>query len=319
MSAIRAKDAKAAASLWRERQDRADWNDEDQAALDSWLAEDIAHRIAYLRVNATWERTERLVALRQPTPEVVAPRRALAPFLMKIAAGLAIAAVLGAGVARIVQQPGDRTFSTGVGGRETIRFADGSRIELNTDTVLRTEMTTEKRVMWLDKGEAFFEVKHDAAHPFIVMVGGRRVTDLGTQFRVWRDSRRTEVAVMQGRVRFEAPDAQAPLQTAVLLPGDVATATAGSMLVTKKTPQTLTNELAWRHGVLVFRYTPLADAVAEFNRYNQVKIIVTDPQAAQLKIYGTFRANHVEDFTSLAQMVLGLHIKSNGNDIVISR
>src|SRR6185437_15300097 len=117
----------------------------------------------------------------------------------------------------------------------------------------------------------------------------------------------------QGKVRFEAPDAQAPMQTAVLTPGDVATATAGSMLLTKRSKQVLTNELGWRRGVLVFRYTPLAEAAAEFNRYNETKIVVADPAAAQLKIYGTFRANHVEDFTTLAEMVLGLHIKSDGN------
>lgn len=312
-----AKDIKAAASAWRERQDRGAWSAEDQAQFDSWIAQSHAHRVAWLRVDAAWSRTERLVALRNPSPEKAIAQRANFPLYLKIAAVFGVVAVLGGASARMLLQPGDRTFSTPIGGHETVSFADGTRIELNTNTVLRTRMTTESRTVWLDKGEAFFEVKHDAAHPFIVMVAGRRVTDLGTQFRIWRDARHTEVAVVQGKVRFEAPDAA--MQTAVLTPGDVATATAGSMLLTKRSQTALDNELGWRRGVLVFRYTPLAEAVAQFNRYNETKLIIGDPDAAKLKIYGTFRATHVEDFISLAQLVLGLHIKNDGNQIVISR
>jgi transmembrane sensor len=314
-----ARDVKAAASCWRERQDREGWSADDQATFDAWLAESHAHKIAYLRVDAAWSRTERLVALRNPSPEKQAAQRTSFPTFAKLAAALIIAAAIGTAGMRALLAPADRTFSTPVGGHEIVNFADGTRIELNTNTVLRTRMTTAERMVWLDKGEAFFEVKHDAAHPFVVMVGGRRVTDLGTEFRVLRDGGRTEVAVVQGRVRFEAPDAQAPLQTAVLTQGDVATATAGSMLLIKKSQSALNNELGWRRGVLVFRYTPLAQAAAEFNRYNETKIVVADDAAAKLKIYGTFRATHVEDFTALAQMVLGLHVKNDGNQIVISR
>ena len=52
-----------------------------------------------------------------------------------------------------------------------MNFADGSRIELNTNTVLRARMTTDQRIVWLEKGEAYFRIKHDSTHPFIVMVG----------------------------------------------------------------------------------------------------------------------------------------------------
>ena len=43
-----------------------------------------------------------------------------------------------------------------------VSFADGTRIELNTDTVLRARMTTSERTVWLDQGEAYFQVKHDS-------------------------------------------------------------------------------------------------------------------------------------------------------------
>ena len=78
-------------------------------------------------------------------------------------------------------------FSTEVGGHETVTFSDGTRIELNTNTVLRARMTTAQRTVWLDKGEAYFQVKHDPAHPLTV-IAGHRVTDLGTEFLVRDDA-----------------------------------------------------------------------------------------------------------------------------------
>jgi transmembrane sensor len=192
-------------------------------------------------------------------------------------------------------------------------------VELNTNTVLRARMTTQERVVWLDKGEAFFQIKHDPAHPFVVMAGDHRVTDLGTQFMVRRDPGRMEVAVIQGRVTFDRPDAPTRSQVALLMPGDVATATAEGMRVTKAADKVLTNELAWRSGLLVFDKTTLADAAAQFNRYNRIKLVIADPAAALVTIDGTFKVHNIGDFTHLAQAVLGLRIAIHGDEVVISR
>ena len=264
----------AAAADWLQRRHFWDWSEDDQAKLDAWLAQSVLHRVAYWRLKANFARTERLVALRSPADEQIAPapRPRISPGLLRIAAAIAAVAILGAGAAAYLLRPQDRTFSTPVGGHEVVTFADGSRIELNTDTVLRARMTTEQRTVWLEKGEAFFRVKHDGDHPFIVMVGNRRVTDLGTEFIVRRDPRRLEVAVVQGRVWLEASDKQLPQQSTLLKPGDVAVATAEVVLVTKKTGQVLSNDLAWRRGLLVFDHTTLADAAMTFNRYNRGKL-----------------------------------------------
>ncbi|HEV2562580.1 MAG TPA: FecR domain-containing protein [Rhizomicrobium sp.] len=322
-----AADIEAQAASWLQRRRYWSWSDDDQVALEAWLDESLAHSIAYWRLDAGLGRAERLAALRNPAPDQARlafsgqdsqPRNRIFPTLTRIAVALAVAAVLGAATALFLLRPHDRTFSTPVGGHETVAFADGSKIELNTDTVLRTRMTTEQRVVWLDKGEAYFQVKHDPVHPFIVIAGDRRVTDLGTAFVMRRDSARLKVAVMQGRVWFDASNRQKPLQSALLTPGDVATATAGAMLVTKDTDRALKTNLSWRHGVLIFKYTPLADAAAEFNRYNRQKLVVADPAVAQLTIYGTFPTNNVELFSRVVRDVLGLHVRANGDDIVIS-
>ena len=180
-------------------------------------------------------------------------------------------------------------------------------------------MTTTERTVWIDRGEAYFSVKHDSAHPFVVIAGGRRITDLGTKFVVRHDTGRTEVAVTQGRVRFDAPSDGKPSRVAMLMPGDVATATGSAMSLTRKTSAELLNELSWMHGVLIFKHTPLGDAVSAFNRYNQTKLVIADPVVAALEIRGTFQTKDAALFARVVRAALKLHVENDGTEIVISR
>lgn len=320
-SMLRAKDVRSLAASWLERRVADDWSADDQAELDQWLAASPSHMAAYLRVEAAWNRTYRLSALRKPAGEATerAPAKWFFPFAARIAAAAGVLAVIGIFGAQYFERPQERLYSTALGGRETISFADGTRIELNTNTTLRTRMTSAERTVFIDKGEAYFHVKHDPAHPFVVVAGDRRVVDIGTAFLVRRDTARLEVAVTQGRVRFESPSAQSASVTALLTPGDVATATAESMIVTRKPSDALARELGWRRGMLILDDVSLADAVAEFNRYNEHKLVIADAQAAVLHIGGTFRTNDVQLFARVVQDVLGLNVQSRGNETVISQ
>ncbi len=314
-----AKDIQMRAAEWiAERHEDGEWTDEDQAALDAWLAQSPAHLLAYWRLDAAWNRTHTLAEARGPALQA----RARLPLFLRVAAAFAVIAILGLVAANYALTPHDRTFSTPVGGHETVTFADGSRIELNTNTVLRARMTTDQRIVWLERGEAYFQVKHDPAHPFIVMAGDHRVTDLGTQFTVRRDTGQLQVAVLQGRVWVDETGKQdkshAP-QTAMLTPGDFATATQDSISVTRKSQAQLAGGLSWRHGVLVFKYATLEAAVAEFNRYNTEQLVIADPRIAKLTIVGTFPTNQVDAFIDAAQTIFGLKVKPRGNEIVISR
>jgi transmembrane sensor len=211
----------------------------------------------------------------------------------------------------------DRTFSTPLGGRETVSFADGSKIELNTNTILRARMTTGERIVWLDRGEAYFQVRHDAAHPFTVIAGNRRITDLGTKFLVRQDVSGLEVALLEGKIRFGSSDGAA--HAAILAPGEVARVSGNALSIAPAPMQTLTDELSWRRGALVFKYRTLADVASEFNRYNAKKIIIADAVVGNLLIFGTFRTQDVDRFTRVTQKALGLNVRDEGDQIVISR
>jgi len=311
------KSIDAEAASWIERRHFGPWSEADQAEFSEWLQRSIENRVAYLRLNSSWKRARRLAALPSARQSASPAQKSNTPLLMKVAAGFVVLTLAGWGSAYFLLQPRDRVFSTAVGGHETVTFSDGTRVELNTNTVLRARMTTDQRAVWLERGEAYFEVKHDPVHPFVVMIGNRRVTDLGTQFTVHREKKRMEVAVVQGRVWFDDPGRTSENGT-LLTPGDVAVATASGTSVTRKSLQALTAELNWRQGLLVFDKTTLADVATAFNRYNRVKLVVKDPVAARVLVGGTFRANDVEDFARLAETVLGLRVRHTADGIEIS-
>lgn len=307
------------AADWLERADRPGWNESNAAELERWLSQSPANRVAYWRVKSAWERAQRLHAL-QPVADVQTGRNwsLFRPMLLRTAAVLAAVAVLGIGMVLMAPRAREQSFATALGGHKVISFADGSKIELNTDTAIRTKLTAHERTIVLEHGEAYFQVKHDASRPFSVVIGDKRVTDLGTAFLIRSDAGRFEVALAQGRARFEATDG-VNNPSVLLVPGDAVMQNGGSISLVKETQSALADQLAWRRGLLIFSKTTLADAAAEFNRYNATKIQIADPATASITIGGTFATNNVAGFVELARNLLGLRTRAHGNNIVISR
>ena len=305
------------AAAWLERVHAGSWTGQNQEELDAWLAESSAHRAAYWRLEGAWSNASRLGALRQPMRQPVTQRRIL-PILARTAAVIAVVGATGIFAAQYFGSSKSQTYATGLGGRETLALSDGSRIELNTNTVLRVATNARARTVWLDKGEAYFEIEHDAAQPFVVFTAGHRITDLGTKFLVRQNDDRVEVSLMEGKARFDSDNSARP-QSAILKPGEVAIATADKLSVLQRPARKLANELSWRQGQLVFTETTLGGAVAEFNRYNTTKLVVKDPTVARMKINGTFPTDGAEMFARVAQHILQLRAAKRGDEIVISR
>jgi transmembrane sensor len=313
-----AEEVQATAGAWIARRDHSDWSTKDQRDLDAWLASSPAHMVAFLRLSDIWQRANRLRALGQPARGGMAflhPRRVRA-FVTKFSMAFAIMALAVAGaLIYSVIMPREMTYTTPIGGHRLIVLADGSRIELNTDTVLRIRDSGTRQIASLDRGEAYFQITHNPARNFVVLAGEHRVIDLGTKFLVRSEPNRLEVALIEGRVRFDGRAARSIL----LKSGDVVVVSGKSIATTRKQSQALASELGWRRGVLVFRHTTLADAAAEFNRYNREKLVVVDNATARLTMDGTFPANNTQAFIRLAQEVFGLRVVNGENEIVISR
>lgn len=321
----RAAEAADNAAAWIIRRENGDWSSADQAELDAWLAEAYGNKAAYWRLKHSWREADRVVAL-GIFPEVAAPlaHRSLR-YWKPVALAASLVLAVWVGFVQLAPGPGTpevatASFRAPIGERRDVSLADGSHIELNTRSAIRSASSTGRRDIWLDEGEAFFEVAHDAKRPFVVHAGSRTVTVLGTKFSVRRDGDRVSVSVLEGRVRIDevAVRGARPASTTTITGGVSAISDGRSMLVTERSEERVESALAWRDGMLSFDQTSLADAAAEFSRYHRRPIIVTDPEAASIRIGGTFQASNVEAFARLLRDAYGLHVDIEPDAIIIS-
>lgn len=335
------------AAAWIARRDSGDWSPADQAALDLWIAQSISHRVAFIRLDAAWQQSDRLRVLgagqqlaherpwasrktqvepldgavelrnlldikRRPDQK---PRRLLR--FAAFAATLVVAGSLGLGI-REWTAVDHATYATAMGDIKTVPLADGSNATLSSDSKLDVALSRGERRINLQQGEVFFKVAKDPNRPFVVRVGNRRVIAVGTQFAVRRDDAGLRVVVTEGTVRLESEPNVPGQQSALLRAGSVALAGPAGLSVQSGSVEAAASYLSWRDGYLVFVDTSLEDAAAEFNRYNATKIIIADPNVAVMRVGGNFRYANVEAFVRLLELGFSVRAERRGDQIVLT-
>jgi transmembrane sensor len=302
------------AADWLAREDRG-LTAEEHDRMELWLEQSSRHKVAYLRLKASWRRASRLAALKSPLPVSRQPERRW--FVSAAVAASLMIAAGGAAWFWRAQTSHPLNYETAVGERQALRLADGTQVELDTNTRLHADLTGKSRTVTLDSGEAYFDVVHDASRPFTVYAGNRRITDIGTKFSVFRNGDDVRVVVTEGRVKIEQIDQP---QAAPLLAqaGHEIIAKGSETLLATKPDEEISNDLSWRRGVLVFNQQTLADAVEQFNRYNNRHIQV-EGSARKIRIGGSFKADNVDIFVQLLHRGYGLSVNEQGDKIVVSR
>lgn len=314
----------------------------DKEACEAWLAADPAHARAYAQADGLWRRlgllqdSPDIAALAEealrPVPDaadhpepahllfeqrqarVSAPRRRwVVP--AALAATLACAA-LGLQWQRL-DAPAERVYEASSAPTSVV-LDDGSRLHLDLATRVVVRFGREQRELDLVEGRALFDVAHDASRPFTVHADSSRVTALGTVFQVQREAGQVVVTLAEGSVAVRR-DATAgdPVRELRLSPGQrmVLSSSPGPWRSEAVDPE---QAIGWTKGRLIFRGTPLADAVAEVNRYSQRKLRLADRTLAHLPLSGTFVIGDADSFATTIPAVLPVQISADGEDIVIS-
>ncbi|MBL8267908.1 FecR family protein [Steroidobacter sp.] len=320
------KQIEASASAWLAKRDTGLLSEQEQRELADWLEADTANRVAFLRLEAGWERIARLKALAAGAKPGIPPRRGrwgTSPFFRKrsdaaarplvrvsrprlVALAASVLLAVAAGV-YFNSSNSDGRYTTVIGGVSSIPLSDGSTMTLNTASKVRVALTQTQRYIALDAGEAFFEVAKDASRPFVVDIGGKRVVAVGTQFSVRRYGEDLQVVVTEGKVRLEQKDGSAISE--LLTAGEVAHTANAAVLVQRRSVREAEDALSWRRGYLIFDETLLVDAVTEFNRYTSRKIQVEGPKLASLRISGKFRATNADDFIHVLRNGFGVQVR----------
>ncbi len=197
------------------------------------------------------------------------------------------------------------TYTTPKGASETVTLAEGSHIELNTDTKVRVHLNRWWRKIELMRGVAFFTVIHDAARPFEVKAGEGSIRDLGTAFVVHREPSRVRVAVLEGRVRVRAQESRE------LSAGQRVAYTPSGLLapVEQADVAVLT---AWRQGQLIFRGHRLEEVLAELGRYHDTNLLIRDPVLSDLRVSGVFRTQDLASVLNAIELTLPVRTRYLG-------
>jgi len=175
-------------------------------------------------------------------------------------------------------------------------------------------------------GEAHFRVAKNPARPFIVEATGVEVRAIGTAFNVRVDSAAVEVLVTEGKVRIDEPTRLDPAETspALILNGGQQTLVAFAPLtpppfVTNVAPEQIRTALGWQIPRLQFFETPLADAVAEFNRHNRNRLLLAKGRIGSLPIGGTFRVDNPEGLVRLLEYTLDIRGEPQADGSILLR
>lgn len=288
------------------RQASRELSAQERAAFDAWYAAHPRHQGAYLRAAAIQHSLDQVTVQDSMRPraesrrgewEVVSSgvarnRRALV-FGGALAAGLAILATT-ALRPRLV----DRTvLQTAQGEFRKVPLADRSVVSMNSGTELEVALTASERRIVLSQGEAWFEVAKDKTKPFIVESGDVRVRAVGTAFAVRRHPEGADVLVTEGVVEVWSEAGNARKQRVAAGARAFVGKQATSITVSEDRDD-IERRLAWRSGKLVFQNRSLADAVADFNRYNSRQILIADPALSNKTLVGQYRIDQPEHFAN---------------------
>lgn len=201
------------------------------------------------------------------------------------------------------------------GQRESLVLEDGTRIDLNSGTAIAVDFTDTERRVRMFRGEAFFDVAHDIAQPFVVEMpeGSLRVT--GTRFNVDLTQDVADIALVEGAVTLVARNA--PDMPTNLSAGHRASVRTGSV----SAPQTfdIESRTAWRSGRMIFYRTPLSEVLAELGRYQRGGIVLMNDRAASLPVTGAFSTEDPAEVTDIIAETLGLSVHRVAGALTVVR
>lgn len=263
----------------------------------------------------------------------------------RAAIGLAASVLLVSAAAMVFQMMSpSHEYATAVGEQLNVKLPDGSLMLLNTKSRARFDFSKEHRFVYLNSGEALFDVERDARRPFIVITPTARVRAVGTRFNVYEhpapfspQSNATTVSVLEGVVQIAQADtagevlARRPLEPGVETtdPKDQPSANerlaAGEQAnisrrgVTRSAKSDVSDAVAWRDRVLVFQGTPIADVAAEYNRYNTSQVLLDDPDIEQLQMSGTYSADRPQNLVSYLEEAFPVLVTRQGNNWIITK
>lgn len=274
----------------------------EEAAWRQWLESNPAHRIA-------WQQMEQLQRNLGNMPAQLT-RRALSKPQQRRQVLKLLLAVAGTGYLgwNIQQHTALKNvmadYRTPVGRRQHVELADGSQIELNTDSAIDVVFDSHQRLVRLRAGEILVRTgKQGDTRPFYVETQQGRVQALGTRFSVRQLENTTRVGVLEDQVRIVPAVSDGTPR--LLSAGQGADFNNSRISPSRIYPQTAA---AWADGQLIVLNEPLGNVINELARYRS-GVMQCDEQAAKLRVSGAFRLDATDAALANLQASLPIQVR----------
>lgn len=205
---------------------------------------------------------------------------------------------------------------------ETLALNTNKQIQLSDETVvtlrqggklfLPEKFGKSYRQVKLE-GEAFFEIKHDSQHPFLVTTPHSVIQDIGTSFLVQSNASSEQVTVLEGEVSFASKGKEG--QGVRLQAGESAVLEKGKLQ--RKLIET-GNLLSWKTKTLLFDNTPLSQVAKDLERYYLIQVQLPD-DVSSVQITAQFKDEPLEQVLNELHLFTGLEFLIKGKILIISK
>ncbi len=207
-----------------------------------------------------------------------------------------------------------RVASAPLGRKLTVTLSDGTVVHLNAGSNIRyPERFKGPNRRILLEGEGFFSVTADPLRPFVVETPHTVTEVLGTQFnlRDFAGDTQRSIVVQTGSVRYAAKGGEGGI---VLHAQDRAVCDSAGMAKDRVNSADYTD---WKDEVLRFGDIPLGEAIPLLERWYAVRIRLSDPALAALRVKASFRNAPLNRVLDDLGYLLNLHYRLKDQDVFI--
>ncbi len=318
------------ASAWLAKLDRG-LTSEEESALKTWLSQSTSHREYFVKLAKQWD----LLSVLSQLADIVPYNKQKTSYDFKhylLAASVTFLVILSMTTLNIDNIFSNsvtannavsktiftETYQTVVGEKSIVHLPDSSILTLNTDSIVEVKYTSNKRELFLKKGELFIDVAHNKQRELVVTAGEKSFVAVGTAFNVsYLVKSALELIVTEGKVviankgdiastdHFTAKIANGNTKQPIgVIAGEKVVLESTGKLLAKDIKKTnimnsIDSSLSWREGKLIFKGETLEKVIAEVSRYSNIKIDLEGEEIKKVKIGGRFRTGDVDGLLNI--------------------
>ncbi|NVO13583.1 MAG: FecR domain-containing protein [Rhodoplanes sp.] len=310
---------KREALTWMRRLGSGEMTRADLDALDRWRMASEGHRRAFAEANLFWD------VLGQVAREAKARGHAGEPsrlaFGTRIGRRAFLAGAAAATIAYVVVQPPlglwpslaelGADYRTATGEQRQLAIRPGLTVDMNTQTSLVAPATGGTRhALELVSGQIAVSVQAPDAQPLRVAAAQVQIEADRADFDVRRDGSFVCVTCTEGVVRVTRSSS-----VTVLTAGQQQTYDGDAQArVVAIDPTVVT---AWKRGMIIFRDVPLAQVIAEINRYRPGRIVLLNKALADRTVVAGFRLDQIGEAVDYLSRAIGARARSLPGGVVL--